>query len=419
MVNSFFLSLLNAINLFREFFFTPVISTLRCPKALRGSLGHRLDVEKGYVSSPLGYFDYTFHVSSEGEWQQAYPLVDEVLQRKKKVLILYSSDSLSLSLKRFCKDKNNVSLSMIPLLSFKRSFYKNFETSKFYMVRYDFYPELLLLARRSSSTLISASLKNKSLSFFKLFLWKFILNSFERVLTATQKDCMTIRDLVSRDKSQSIQCLEFRHAQIISRQRDWKKHPKAEHIESLKNWASQVEKRYTFIFGSVWSHEIEVIREFVKRLKEENKEFRVLIAPHKLAGSEFEELYELLVKNFQKELFGLYKDKANVKPIMLCQEGGILCELYPYFAHAYIGGGFGRSIHSLLEPFWGECFLYFGPKIHRSTEYDFIKEIHPEVLTVLNDPKSAYERFSFNKKLSFQYDTYKERYLNLSLDQYL
>ena len=53
------------------------------------------------------------------------------------------------------------------------------------------------------------------------------------------------------------------------------------------------------------------------------------------------------------------------------------------FDHAFIGGGHGRSIHSVLEPFFGVSHIYCGPKVHRSTEYDFVKNKTPHFIHIV------------------------------------
>ena len=77
---------------------------------------------------------------------------------------------------------------------------------------------------------------------------------------------------------------------------------------------------------------------------------------------------------------------------------GILCELYPFFSHAYVGNGFGESVHSLMEPFLANCFVICGPKIQRSTEYDLISQSHPDHLHILTTPQEFYDSVSYEKE---------------------
>jgi hypothetical protein len=63
-------------------------------------------------------------------------------------------------------------------------------------------------------------------------------------------------------------------------------------------------------------------------------------------------------------------------PTILLNKKGILCELYADFGKAYVGGGFGVSVHSLLEPLVAGCeHLSCGPVNHRSTEFDLAQSL--------------------------------------------
>ncbi|MCR9204767.1 MAG: hypothetical protein NXH75_09330, partial [Halobacteriovoraceae bacterium] len=137
------------------------------------------------------------------------------------------------------------------------------------------------------------------------------------------------------------------------------------------------------IFGSLWPIELSLFTtELINYFKEEN--LFVFIAPHHLSGESWEKIQsfksqfeEAGLKTFlwtkESHSSGLFEAQ-----VILCQIPGLLCEIYPYFGHSYIGGGHGRSVHSLLEPYWGGGQLYFGPKTHRSTEFDFVQDESPK-----------------------------------------
>ena len=77
-------------------------------------------------------------------------------------------------------------------------------------------------------------------------------------------------------------------------------------------------------------------------------------------------------------------------PVVILQMGGVLCELYSLFKASYVGGGYERSIHSVLEPFFSNNLVVTGPLISRSTEFDLAHEIAPLEIHVLKKPESFY-----------------------------
>jgi len=70
--------------------------------------------------------------------------------------------------------------------------------------------------------------------------------------------------------------------------------------------------------------------------------------------------------------------------VIFVTEPGLLCDLYPFFDLCFVGGGFGKGIHSVLEPYIGGCDVLCGPNVSRSSEFSFIKGINPTKVTSLN-----------------------------------
>ena len=78
--------------------------------------------------------------------------------------------------------------------------------------------------------------------------------------------------------------------------------------------------------------------------------------------------------------------KLTQKPgLLILTVPAILCELYTNAGNAFVGGGHGRSIHSVLEPYVGMCKVFCGPKTHRSTEYDLIKDYSTNQIHVVTN----------------------------------
>jgi 3-deoxy-D-manno-octulosonic-acid transferase len=124
----------------------------------------------------------------------------------------------------------------------------------------------------------------------------------------------------------------------------------------------------------------------------------LLVVPHNLNTLSIIELKTALNTQFPDvPLYEVKKgqefdaSQLKTKPgIVILNMSGILCEIYSKFAFAYVGGGFERSIHSVLEPFLSGCEVFTGPKINRSTEYDFIKNVASDEIHLLKNSESFY-----------------------------
>lgn len=334
-------------------------------------------------------FETWFHVSSEGELEQIMPWVEDKYSRKENILILFTSPSLVNRVKHLNSPENGIHFACFSLTGFSpfssHSIFKLPLPKEFFMVRYDFFPELIYIARKCrESILLGATVKGKREKLKKPLyrLWsKSLFGSFNKIFTSTKRDRDEIIELLGNDEVKVVD-LDFRHGQILKRQMQ------KEEFQSQANFV-EVEKRIQnfswnnrIIFGSLWPNELPLFTEKLLGYFKE-QEFFVFIAPHHLKGKNWDQI-EIFKTEFEKAGLKTYlwTREAQTKglleaQVIICQIPGLLCEIYPYFGHSYIGGGHGRSIHSLLEPYWGGGQLYFGPKTHRSTEFDFVQDESP------------------------------------------
>lgn len=374
--------------------------------------------KKGYRVSE----DIWFHVSSEGEWEQIWPVVSffstlVVGQRKLNMTIWFTSTSLKNKVDKILAQKTQDSridtycLSLLSINPFGPRNILSYKAPKlFFMVRYDFFPELMWQGIRSGKfILLSATLKGKVDKIrrnpIKKLKAKLRYDCFDHIIASTDHDAHCFQKLLGVSENQQspveeamsekfVGSYDFRHFQIMQRQAE-KMNLESTHFqdsfESLfKDYS--IDKR--IILGNFWFHERELFTsEFISDLKE--KKILVFIAPHHLKGEEFENIEHWFEKFADAGLDTVIWDEIGIHGegnFILCKLPGLLCEIYPYFGHAYIGNGFGRSIHSILEPFWSGAHLYCGPKTHRSTEFDFARayyetrgKINPAVIRELHD----------------------------------
>ena len=92
------------------------------------------------------------------------------------------------------------------------------------------------------------------------------------------------------------------------------------------------------------------------------KKHRLIIVPH-----EVDETTLVQIENQCRKLhlhFVRYSEMENDLPhTILIDKVGILSDLYGYAELAYIGGGFGTGVHSVIEPAVYGCAVSFGPNI--------------------------------------------------------
>lgn len=332
--------------------------------------------------------DLWLHVSSEGELEQALPVLKAFLNesRDKNALLLITSPSVEAKAVKLEHEYEHLYLLRLPLITglfFSSKTIRRLHTPHhLMMVRYDFFPILLLLASKTMthSVLLNATVKGKKLTPLRCWLLQKVYHHFDTIYWSSQTDLNTLYTSDLQLSVRQLKVADFRHQNIIERQENQSNLKKlGAGFEQFKNHLNgyPIEKR--LVLGSLWHDEFNLLQSSIEQLR--NLGFFILIAPHQLKGNDVDNIKQNLDEKF------IWEDGCDFpcESLVVCMRPGLLCELYPYFGHSYVGGGLTRSVHSLLEPYWSGGFLYCGPRVHRSTEYDYIMSTRPARLSVLGD----------------------------------
>ncbi len=125
-----------------------------------------------------------------------------------------------------------------------------------------------------------------------------------------------------------------------------------------------------FILGSSHTKDAHVFMEFLKLIstKQYYEHWHFLIAPHEIELSKIQQIEALsLIPTYR-----FSTKKAQINPIapslFILDTIGQLSAAYQYADAVYIGGGFDKSIHNILEPAVFGMPISFGPQYHRFTE---------------------------------------------------
>ena len=350
-------------------------------------LKERKTLEEQFPLPSTNHFDLIIHISSEGELEQANFLIQTYLKQSKNVLILFTSPSLKERLIK--REEDKFSIAALPLWK-GLGHLKNYTCDLFIMVRYDFFPELLAMAKNNYSLLLSATYKNKQGS-FKLSFQDFCIGHFDKVFSASLKDKHFIKERLGVEAPS----FEFRIPQIYQRLSHENELLERKAYALYTNWIDSVEKKKRLIIGSAWESDLGFLGDsgLIEQIKK--GEFILSIAPHKL-----DQAFILNIQSKIKEITGLeafiLNEDSKLIPdnnIVICCLKGVLLESYLHFQFVYIGGGFARSVHSVLEPYCAGAKVYCGPKVHRSTEVDYIRGEGEESLEVLKDSNELEELF--------------------------
>jgi 3-deoxy-D-manno-octulosonic-acid transferase len=335
--------------------------------------------------------DICFEVSSEGELEQVMPLLEHFLLMGKLVELVYSSESVEKKVQGISdKFSKNLFIYRLPLVTFSPFINLSWvKSEKLVLCRYDFYPHLIHLGlSKKKFILLSASLKGKANP--PTFPYEF----FDLIVCASDKEKTAFEKLLGNQVP--LMTLDLRILRILSR---LEKAP-----ETLIRVSSYLEKiqgypiKSRIILGSAYPQEMAIFEN--KKLVQDvlNGKVHLCIAPHKLNKEFVDDILNSIPQHIPVTTVR-DNEPLSTNGIALILVPGILCELYSCFGHVFVGGGHIKSVHSLLEPYLAGAKIYCGPKINRSTEFDFIMGRSPENISVVTVIKDFYDYLQDENKL--------------------
>ena len=168
---------------------------------------------------------------------------------------------------------------------------------------------------------------------------------------------------------------------------------KQKNITLIKKFS---ETQTTIICGSTWPKDEMILNRFIKNYQNYN----FIIAPHENNN----------IKKLQKETNGILysnvnESNINSSNVLIIDRVGILSSIYKYGKYAYIGGGFGRGIHNILEAVIFGIPIIFGPNYNKFKEaIDLINKKGAISINNYNELVSALNYFKeFDKSISENY----------------
>lgn len=350
----------------------PILSILRTLLLVVPKVRERVAFEKKNLTEPGArsfkqdgmQADLCFEFSSEGEFQQVASLIEDALKEGKRLELVFFSPSVEKQiLELYQKHTRLIRYLRYPVLGLRFSSWISAKT--LILVRYDLFPEFLVWSLKTDHvlkflwvTFKKERVKGKTPSLFK---HAFLLSSRYTVF-ASEADYELGKTLGHSGK-----IYDFRMEQIKRRleTRQEKFDKIFLNYPVLQQHFEKYPRSKRLIIGNAWPVDMDLLDNLPA-------DVLVLIVPHQLKPEVFQEMQAKLENLGRKsQLIGDEPIGHQLGSTILLNKKGVLCELYADFGKAYVGGGFGVSVHSLLEPLVaGSEAISCGPKHFRSTEFD-------------------------------------------------
>ena len=299
-----------------------------------------------------------FHASSLGEFEQGRPLMEAWRKAHPEYQILLSFFSPSgYEVRRDYAGADVVVYLPSDRTSSVRRFLDLAHPSLVVFIKYDFWPTMLSeLSLRSIPTyLVSAIFRPDQLFFRSYGGWYLrLLHLFRRLYVQDEAS----RQLLIEHGVEAVQVTgdtRFDRVEDIARA--------AKDIPAV---AELARGRRLLVAGSTWPEDEAILLPYFNEAPED---FALVLAPH--------EIHEEHLRSIEA---GLKRPSIRLSE---CVEGkplpegtsciiidcfGLLSSVYRYGKWAYVGGGFGKSVHNTLEAAVYGVPVFFGPEIHKHRE---------------------------------------------------
>ncbi len=297
-----------------------------------------------------------FHVSSLGEFEQGRPIIEAWKQDNPdyKILLTFFSSS-GYEYRKDYEATDYVHYLPLDTRRNARKFIEIVQPKLVVFIKYEFWYHFLYEAKRSGARVILVSAIFRAEQFFFKFYGRWyrkVLYFFNQIFVQDENSVDLLMQLGGLNISLAGDTRFDRVARIAL-------HPRQ--IDTIEKFT---EGRFTYIFGSTWRKDEDILVPYINACKTDSC---FIIAPHEIGTNHIQQLVNRLHKRVA--LFSLaYGKSLSEARVLIIDNIGLLSSIYQYGNTAYVGGGFGKGIHNILEPAVYGMPVVFGPRFKKFRE---------------------------------------------------
>ena len=347
------------------FLLTMRVVAIWSPKIRRGLKG-RADW-RGPVSripaTPERVFRIHFHVASVGEFEQAIPLIEALRREDRAYRITVSFFSSSgYDLRKGFPQTDGVCYLPHDRQSDMNAFMNLLSPDLVIIIRYDLWPEFVRQTqlRGIPAVLINGVLRQNSVRFFPLVRTFFsaLYGRLALIAAVEEEDREAFLNLAPDVPVLTMGDTRYDRVEARFRRGEF-----ADEVELVRALAGG---RLVLVAGSTWPEDERLLGEIAP-----SDALFTVIVPHEPTPDHISALCDMMPDARTLSQF-LHPDTGETDGLplrrLIVDRLGLLAELYRVGDMAWVGGGFGAGVHSLLEPAACGLPLMCGPKIERSRD---------------------------------------------------
>lgn len=351
--NLIFLPLFFLFGKIAGFFNSKIRQGIRGRKNLFGNLKYNLSRIRSRE------FTVWIHVSSMGEYEQGKPVIRTILDKHPQSCIVVSFFSPS-GYENVDIHDHRVIKTYLPIDFYwnVKRFLKIVKPAAALVIRHDYWFNFqwCLKSVGIPSFLIDASISDEKVATYNRFSVYFrnIWATFTNIFVVSEVNVKRLQTIYPGGKY--IVAGDTRFDQVFQRAIEVGK------IDILLR-SGHFKREKTIVAGSTWPGDEKKLLPAVQRNLRTDKYLKLIIAPHEVTSSHLDDIEQY----FHKHKISIQRySQIGALPwrfrVLLIDRYGILANLYALGYLAYVGGGFGLGVNSVLEPAAHGCFVVFGPR---------------------------------------------------------
>ncbi len=342
----------------------------------RKKIFSRLETAFNEEQSPIAWV----HCASLGEFEQGRPVIEQF--RKEfpsfKILLTFFSPS-GYEVRKNYAQADYIFYLPLDTSANAHNFIRITNPQIAFFIKYEFWYNYSLALKKKNIPILSvSSIFRKEQIFFKSHATWFrsILKRFDHFFVQNEKSDQLLRSIGIDNVTISGDTRFDRVKEVIS---SAKEIPIAKEFKGTDN---------VIVVGSCWPEDLEIL---APHINGNSGKLKFIIAPHEIKESFLKEIETAL--NVRTIRYSHVKENANEYDVLIIDNIGMLSSLYAYGEFAFVGGGFGKGLHNILEAACYGIPVFFGNKNYKKFQEanDLIMRGGAYDVNDYSDFKSKYE----------------------------
>lgn len=328
------------------------------------------------------------HCASLGEFEQGRPIIEEIRNSmpEKKILLTFFSPS-GYELRKNYEGVHCVTYMPLDTRFNAWRFMNLVKPEMAFFVKYDYWYYFLRTLKKKNipAYVVSAKFRRDQV-FFKWYgAWYRSVLKFFTVLFVQNEESRRLLNVIGIKNVEVTGDTRFDRVYNLS------------HRTVDYPWLDPFTKdKMVIIAGSTWEKDEQLLIEYINQ---SGPETRFILAPHEIDEKKLIRIIEQI--DFPAVRF-TDNDKSGYRnaKVLIVDTIGHLSSLYRYGKLAYIGGGFGKGIHNILEAATYGLPIVFGPKYQKFMEaVEMIDRNAAFSINNFEELKSTFDKLASNKQI--------------------